>query len=206
MNPIVRYMLLCDDIRIDADDPACVHVECLLTNVVSLEFPPFPLLREMLCVYLMLTECYGNGVAQIRVVYSDGEHEVPLFGSPERLLDFAGILPSKFSELCSASKRASFRNRVDTRSSSGIMVRCWKRDHCVRRRNHERQIEERRRPSHRAIPRSRHPAGEDTCGSRRRGTPPTKSTGEEIRPLPRPQDDSGTPNVSSPGEGGPTNT
>ena len=93
MNPIIRYMLLCDDIRVDPDNPACVHVECLMSEIVSLEIPPFPLLREMLCVYLMLTECYGNGVAQIRVVYSDGEHEVPLFGSPEHRLDFTGHFP-----------------------------------------------------------------------------------------------------------------
>ena len=93
MNPIVRYMLLCDDIRVDADNPECVHVDCLLSNIVSLELPPFPFVREMLCIYLALTECHGNGVAQIRVLYSDGEHEAPLFGSPEHRLDFTGHSP-----------------------------------------------------------------------------------------------------------------
>ena len=93
MRPIVRYMLLCDDIQVDPDKAACVNVECLLSEIVSLEVPPFPLVREMFCIFLVLTECYGIGVAQIRVVYADREHEVPLFGSPERALDFTGHSP-----------------------------------------------------------------------------------------------------------------
>ena len=91
--PVVRYMLLCDDVRIDPENPACVHIDCLVGNIKSLEEPPFPLIREMLCVYLVLTECYGKGVAQIRVVSVDGEQEQPLFGSPPRSLDFAGHSP-----------------------------------------------------------------------------------------------------------------
>jgi len=93
VTPVVRYMLLCDDVRVDPDTPTCTHVDCLMSSIVSLEGPPFPLLREQLCFYLVLTECHGTGVGQIRVAYSDGEHEQPVFGSPPQPLDFAGQSP-----------------------------------------------------------------------------------------------------------------
>lgn len=93
MTPVIRYMLLCDDVRIDPDKPNCAQIDCLLSNLVSLETPPFPLLREMICVYLVLTECYGKGAGQIRVAYVDGEQEEAVFGSSERVLDFAGHDP-----------------------------------------------------------------------------------------------------------------
>ena len=46
-----------------------------------------------LCIYLALTECHGVGIAQIRVVYTDGEDESLVFGSPEYTLDFTGHSP-----------------------------------------------------------------------------------------------------------------
>jgi hypothetical protein len=64
-----------------------------MSTIVSLETPPFPLVREMICVYLVLTECYGTGGAQIRVAFLDGEFERPVFGSAEHHLDFAGHSP-----------------------------------------------------------------------------------------------------------------
>src|ERR1700686_288113 len=93
MTPIVRYMLLCDDVRIDADRPTCTHVDCLMSTIISLESPPYPLLREGICVYLVLTDCHGQGVGQIRVAYVDGEHEWPVFGSSKHTLDFDGHHP-----------------------------------------------------------------------------------------------------------------
>jgi hypothetical protein len=47
----------------------------------------------MICVYVVLTECYGRGTGQIRVAFVDGEEERPLFGSPEQILDFTGRSP-----------------------------------------------------------------------------------------------------------------
>jgi hypothetical protein len=93
MTPVVIYMLLCDDVRIDPDDPTCVHVECLMGNIVSLEEPPFPLIRESICVYLVLTDCYQQGTGQIRVFYADREDQEPVFGSPPHPLDFTGRSP-----------------------------------------------------------------------------------------------------------------
>src|ERR1700682_1653875 len=93
MIPVVRYMLLCDDVRIDPDKPMCTQVACLMSRIASLESPPYPLVREVVCVYLVLADCHGKGVRQIRFAYVDGEHERPLFGSKEHLLDFSGHSP-----------------------------------------------------------------------------------------------------------------
>ena len=93
MTPVVRYMLLCDDVRPDPGNPSCTHIDCLMGNLVSLEEPAFPLLREAICVYLVLTECQGRGTGQIRVAFSDSEPEQVLFGSPEHEINFAGQSP-----------------------------------------------------------------------------------------------------------------
>jgi hypothetical protein len=93
MRPVIRYMLLCDDVRIDPDTPTCTHIDCLMSNIVSMEDPPFPLVREMFCVYLVLTECHGSGIGQIRVAFVDEEVKKPIFGSPEHALDFSGHSP-----------------------------------------------------------------------------------------------------------------
>jgi hypothetical protein len=86
-------MLLCDDAQPDPDNPSCTHIDCLMGNIVSLEDPPFPLLREQICIYLVLTECHGRGIGQIRVAFSDNEPDQLLFGSPEHDLDFTGYSP-----------------------------------------------------------------------------------------------------------------
>lgn len=91
--PVVRYMLLCDDVREEPDQPNCRHIDCLMSNIVSRENPPFPLVREMVCVLLVLTECQGRGTAQIRVSYEDEEPPRPLFGTRERDIDFTGASP-----------------------------------------------------------------------------------------------------------------
>jgi hypothetical protein len=86
-------MLLCDDVRKDANNPSCTHIDCLMGNIVSLELPPFPVLREMICVYLVLTEGRGRGIAQVRVAYVDAEAEQLLFGSPEHEISFENHSP-----------------------------------------------------------------------------------------------------------------
>ena len=88
MTPIVRYMLLCHDVHPDAKNPACTDIECLMTNVVSLDEPPFPLLREQLCVHLALTDCHGQGRVQVKVASVDYEDDLVCFGSAEHVLDF----------------------------------------------------------------------------------------------------------------------
>ena len=93
MEPVVRYMLLCDAVTVDPDRPLCVQIDCLMIAIRSHEEPPFPLLRESICVLLVLTECRGQGVGEIRVVCLDDATDTPVFGSPPRQLAFAGESP-----------------------------------------------------------------------------------------------------------------
>lgn len=64
-----------------------------MSNIISPESPPYPLIRESLCVFLVLTECYGSGRVQLRVSYVDGEFEQLIFGTPEHTLNFINRSP-----------------------------------------------------------------------------------------------------------------
>lgn len=93
MTPGARYMILCEDARVDPARSKCVNIDCLLSNIVSHEDPPFPLLREEVCVYMVLTDCVGNGVGHLRLVDADSEPEVEISRSPAYPLDFTGHTP-----------------------------------------------------------------------------------------------------------------
>lgn len=93
MEPLVRYFILCDAVRTDPGRPHCTQVDCLMSSIASLENPPYPLLRESVCVLLVLTAGHGRGTGQIRVFYVDEEPERPMFGTPLRPLDFTAVSP-----------------------------------------------------------------------------------------------------------------
>ena len=69
--PIVRYMLLCDDWRLDGPTNRRVTIVGLLWNVHSVEDPPYPLLLREFCVFLALTEGRGRGDGHIACVSED---------------------------------------------------------------------------------------------------------------------------------------
>lgn len=87
LNPVVRYMLLCEDCRVDPADPRRVDIVGLLTNIRSLDDPPYPLLYPELCVFVAMTECRGEGRVQIACVHEETGRRV--FVSPERRVAFA---------------------------------------------------------------------------------------------------------------------
>jgi hypothetical protein len=93
MEPIVRYMILCEHARVDPNRPHCIQIDCLMNSITSLEDPAYPLLRESIWFALVLTACRGKGLMQIRVAFVDDENEELVFGTPPRLLDFAGRDP-----------------------------------------------------------------------------------------------------------------
>lgn len=64
-KPVVRYMLLCDDWTLDTENDRRITVIGLITNINSLEDPPYPLLYREFCVLLVLTEGRGEGEARI---------------------------------------------------------------------------------------------------------------------------------------------
>jgi hypothetical protein len=85
IKPIVRYMLPCDDWGTAPDDPLCVNIFGLLSNVHPVELPPYPLHRD-LCVVLVLTEGRGVGEGQIICVFEETDEKI--FGTPKHQIVF----------------------------------------------------------------------------------------------------------------------
>lgn len=86
LQPVVRYMILCDDWGVAPDKPRRVNIFGLLSNIRSLDQPPYPLLYRELCVFLALTEGRGDGNCQIRCVFEETGQTV--FETPNRALSF----------------------------------------------------------------------------------------------------------------------
>ena len=84
--PIVRYMILCEDWSIDPANAQRVNIQGLLTNIDSIDQPPYPLLFPELCVFLALTEGRGTGIAQINCTFEDTGQRI--FGTPKRSVTF----------------------------------------------------------------------------------------------------------------------
>lgn len=71
IKPVVRYMLLCEDWQIDPDHGRRVTIIGLISNIVAPDDQSFPLLHEEMCVFLALTEGYGQGEARIACVFEE---------------------------------------------------------------------------------------------------------------------------------------
>jgi hypothetical protein len=69
--PTVRYLVVCEDVQIDPDNPRRVTLAGLLSAIRSLDQPPFPLLYRELCVFLQLTECRGSAEGRIEIQAAD---------------------------------------------------------------------------------------------------------------------------------------
>lgn len=83
MLPIVRYMPLCENWLFDPPNTRRIVIQGLLTNLRSLETPPYPLLYRELCVFLALTEIHHDGEGRIVAVHEeDGEEVINLGPRP----------------------------------------------------------------------------------------------------------------------------
>jgi hypothetical protein len=69
IKPVVRYMLLSDDWRLDPVNNQRVTIVGLISNIHALDDPPFPLLYKEMCVFLALTDGHGQGEGKIACVY-----------------------------------------------------------------------------------------------------------------------------------------
>ena len=87
VTPVVRYMILCEDWGTDPENPRRVNIMGLLSNIRSLEDPPYPLLFRELCVFLALTEARGEGKAQIICVLEETGQRI--FATPRREVVFS---------------------------------------------------------------------------------------------------------------------
>lgn len=76
IKPVVRYMLLCDDWRLDPQNQRRITIIGLISNIHALDEPPYPLLYREMCVFLALTEGRGQGEAKIVCVFEESGQKV----------------------------------------------------------------------------------------------------------------------------------
>lgn len=74
--PIIRYMLLCDDWRLDGPNDRRVTIIGLIGNIHSVDEPPYPLFYREFCVFLVLTEGRGQGEGHIVCVFEETGRKV----------------------------------------------------------------------------------------------------------------------------------
>lgn len=86
LHPVVRYMILCEDWGHDPDNSKRIHIHGLLSNIKSIDDPPYPLLYEELCVFLALTETRGSGKAKIICILDETGQEI--FSTKEHTCNF----------------------------------------------------------------------------------------------------------------------
>jgi hypothetical protein len=86
VEPVVRLMLLCDDVERPADTPTKVNILGLVHAITVAEDAVFPLEFAQLTVYLALAG--GRGSARINLVGVEADTEQIVFQTPERSVDF----------------------------------------------------------------------------------------------------------------------
>ena len=84
--PIVRHMLVCDDVDRGPALRPKLDVLGMVHTIRAKPGLPFPLHHPGLCVYLVLTGGAGSGVVRIRVVEADSGIEA--FGSPAHRISY----------------------------------------------------------------------------------------------------------------------
>lgn len=125
LAPSVRYMILCEDWRASANNRRNIDVLGLLTNINSVDDPPYPLVYRELCVLLVLTNARGSGVAHIECSWEETGQKV--FASPRREINFGDDPLEVFG--------IPFRIRNCVFPRSGIYsVPFWYHDQCLEER------------------------------------------------------------------------
>jgi hypothetical protein len=69
IQPVVRYMILCEDWGVDPNNARRVMILGLISNIQGIDDPPYPLLYQEMCVFLALTDGYGQGEGKIICVH-----------------------------------------------------------------------------------------------------------------------------------------
>jgi hypothetical protein len=84
----VRYLILCDDVHSDPANNLRVDVQGLMTHIRSTAAPPFPVVRPLFCVLVILTDCRGESELSLRIVQAETGKVV--FRNQPRQVRFAG--------------------------------------------------------------------------------------------------------------------
>jgi hypothetical protein len=69
--PTVRYLILCEEVQTDPDNPRRVTLVGLISTIRSLEKPPFPILFREICAFIQLTECRGSADGRIEIHHAE---------------------------------------------------------------------------------------------------------------------------------------
>lgn len=114
--PIIRHMIVCEDIPVDPAHPQRVTLVNLLSSIRSTSQPPFPFCCPRLCVYVQLTEC--RGVAEVNLRIEQADTQTIIFRTPLRRVSFGNDPLQVFNMF--------FRLRNCTFPSAGLYwVQLW---------------------------------------------------------------------------------
>jgi hypothetical protein len=69
LRPIVRYLILCEDVRLDPVGSGNVTLVRLINAIRSLK--GFPVRQPQFCVYVNLSDCRGIGNIRIEIIQAD---------------------------------------------------------------------------------------------------------------------------------------
>src|SRR5262245_31104700 len=86
VNPVARYMILCDDFEVDAADSRRINIYGLLSTVLTQQEGHFPYLLPQFSVLLTLTGGRGRGTGQIACVLEETGQQI--FMTPNRPIKF----------------------------------------------------------------------------------------------------------------------
>ncbi len=71
LNPVVRHLVPCMDIRTEPRYPGSATLVGVITTLRSTSTPPFPTQMPELCVYAVVTECRAPGAVRIDIEEAD---------------------------------------------------------------------------------------------------------------------------------------
>ena len=69
--PVIRNMILCEDVVADPDNHRRISLIGLLSAIHSTGEIPYPLLYREICVYVQMTECTGAGDFGVQTYQAD---------------------------------------------------------------------------------------------------------------------------------------
>jgi hypothetical protein len=90
--PVVRYMILCDDVVSDSQRPGKITIVGLTVVIKWPQGTTDPVALEKLVSLLILTDGRGAGTGRIDCI--NEETGQPVFASPERPISFEGKDPA----------------------------------------------------------------------------------------------------------------
>ena len=75
-SPVVRTLIVCEDITIDPGNPRRVTLVNLIHSIRSVDDPPYPLLYREVCVFVQLAGCRGPGEVKVEIREADTDEVV----------------------------------------------------------------------------------------------------------------------------------